>query len=79
MRKLLTLFSLLIFSGVGVFAQSKTISGTVTDENAIPLPDVSVLVQGTKLGTSTDSDGSFHLTVPPEAKTLLFSSTSRIV
>jgi len=40
------------------FAQQKTISGTVSDENG-PLPGVSVLVKGTSKGTETDFDGKY--------------------
>ena len=43
-------------------AQSKQISGTVTDENKIPLPGVNILVKGTNRGTQTDFDGKFNLT-----------------
>lgn len=57
-KKLLLLLLLLPFS---VLAQS-TISGTVTDEiSGLPLPGVSVTVQGTTNGTSTDFDGNFQI------------------
>jgi len=43
------------------FAQEKTISGTVTDQNGLPLPGVAVLVEGTKNGTQTDFDGNYTI------------------
>lgn len=56
-------------------AQDRTISGRVTDRsNNQGLPGVTVLVKGTTLGTSTNSDGAFSLGgVPASATTLVFS------
>ena len=44
------------------FAQTKTISGTVSDESG-PLPGVSIVIKGTSTGTETDFDGNYALTV----------------
>lgn len=41
------------------FAQEKTISGVVTDQDGLPLPGVNILVQGTTNGTQTDFDGNY--------------------
>lgn len=49
-----------------------TITGMVTDENGEPLPGVTVSVAGTTIGTATDMDGRYSLTVPEEG-TLVFS------
>ena len=43
------------------FAQEKAISGTVVDENNMPLPGATVLIQGTTTGTSTDFDGKYTI------------------
>jgi TonB-linked SusC/RagA family outer membrane protein len=43
------------------FAQTKTISGTVTNESD-PLPGVSIVIKGTSAGTQTDFDGHYTLT-----------------
>lgn len=56
-----------------VQSQRVTISGKVTDENQNPLIGVSIAVQGSSDGTSTDEKGSYSLTVPAETKTLSFS------
>ncbi|MGM0945375.1 MAG: SusC/RagA family TonB-linked outer membrane protein [Bacteroidota bacterium] len=45
----------------------QSISGTVTDENGLPLPGATVLVKGTTNGTVTDLDGNFSLDVEDEA------------
>ncbi|MBL7472392.1 SusC/RagA family TonB-linked outer membrane protein [Robertkochia sediminum] len=56
-----------------VQAQSQTVSGTVTDAvNGIPLTGVSVAVKGTTVGTTTDFDGNYSITVDGES-VLVFS------
>ncbi|MCG8321283.1 MAG: TonB-dependent receptor [Cytophagales bacterium] len=52
---------------------SKQISGTVTDENGEGLPGVNILVKGTTIGTITDSDGNYKLSIPDDARTLVFT------
>ena len=51
----------------------REISGKVTDQNSLPLPGANVLVSGTALGTTTDVDGNYRLTVPDDAVMLVFS------
>lgn len=41
-----------------------TITGTVLDETNTPLPGVSVVIKGTTIGTATDADGKYSLSVP---------------
>lgn len=53
-------------------AQDRTISGKVTDENGQSLPGVSVLVPGTTVGTQTDNNGNYTLSVPASARFLTF-------
>jgi TonB-linked SusC/RagA family outer membrane protein len=53
--------------------QQRIISGTVTDTGNEPLAGVTILVKGTTIGTLTDADGKFTLSVPANAKTFLFS------
>ena len=43
------------------FAQEKTVSGTVSDENNMPLPGATVVIKGTTSGTSTDFDGKYSI------------------
>lgn len=50
------------------------VRGTVTDaETGESLPGVSVVIAGTTIGTSTDIDGNFNLTVPEGSTTLVLS------
>lgn len=68
--KLLALLLLLV-SGP-LFAQSKSVSGIVKSSQGEPLVCVTVLIEGTTQGTSTDADGAFTLTATPD-DVLLFS------
>ena len=50
------------------------ISGKVTSETGEPLPGVNVIVKGTTIGTTTDSDGLYKLSIKDGSKpTLVFS------
>lgn len=69
MKKLLSVLFLLSFSLAAVYAQDIQVKGTVisaTDNE--PLPGVNVSVKGnTSIGTITDFDGNFILSVPSDA------------
>nr|MDA3816225.1 carboxypeptidase-like regulatory domain-containing protein [Prolixibacteraceae bacterium] len=69
MRKIaLLLTCILVFSIHVVFAQSRTVTGSVTDaDDGSTLPGVSVVVKGTSIGTVTDIEGEFSLNVPNDA------------
>jgi TonB-linked SusC/RagA family outer membrane protein len=49
------------------------VTGTVKDETGTALPGVNILVKGTTLGTTTDADGNFSITVPDNNAILVFS------
>ena len=56
-------------------AYEREISGAVTDEETgTALPGVNVLVKETSIGTVTDIEGNYRLSVPDDAETLVFSS-----
>ncbi|WP_339867018.1 TonB-dependent receptor [uncultured Algoriphagus sp.] len=48
------------------------IKGTIVDQSGLPLPGVTVIVQGTTQGTVSDVDGKFTIDVP-SGGTLVFS------
>ena len=69
----LPILLLLMFSASFAFAQ-KTIKGQVKDEASQEnLPGVTILVKGTNIGTSTDAEGNFSISVPNNSKELNFS------
>jgi TonB-dependent starch-binding outer membrane protein SusC len=82
MRKIVCMLSLmLLFTGV-VFAQTKTITGTVTDEAGLPLVGATVKSNVGRATAKTNAQGSFTLVVPNDAKTVSvtyvgFASTSQ--
>lgn len=54
-------------------AQSRTVTGTVTDQaTGQGLPGVSVVVKGTSVGTATGIDGSYSINVPADGNTLIY-------
>ncbi|MCX2740068.1 SusC/RagA family TonB-linked outer membrane protein [Pontibacter anaerobius] len=69
--KLLVL--LLFLVPFALFGQT-TVQGTVTDAGSgRALPGVSVVVPGTTVGTNTDADGNYTITLPTESGKLTFS------
>ena len=56
----------------GFSVQAQSISGTVTDENGVPLPGATVLLEGTSNGVSTDFDGNYSISAS-NGDTLVFS------
>lgn len=75
MKKLLkSLFISMLFAGTAM-AQERTITGTVTAvEDKLPLPGVSVKIQGGQGGTVTGADGKYSLRLPASSTSLEFSS-----
>ena len=62
MRLALMLFAF-VFASSHVFAQ-REVTGTVRDANGEPIMSAQVRVPGTEIGTITDFDGNYTLTVP---------------
>src|ERR1700722_1044482 len=71
MRKCLWLIALLV-GCLSAFAQTKSYSGKVTDQQGQPVPFVTILVKGTKVATSADGEGNFTIKAKPGA-TLVIS------
>ncbi|MES2847621.1 MAG: TonB-dependent receptor [Bacteroidota bacterium] len=73
-----TIVLTIVFSIFSVAAMAQNVvSGKVTEsKNAAPLPGITVTVKGTKTSVQTASDGTFKITVPATATTLVFSSAS---
>ena len=70
LRSILTL--VLVFVVQLTIAQTKTVTGTVTDSQGLPLPGVGINVKGTDKGTQSDFDGNFKISLE-QGQTLLFS------
>ncbi len=61
MRKIASLLMAALLCSVLVFAQSRTVSGVITDANGKSVPFASVTVKGTKNGVTADADGRFSI------------------
>jgi TonB-linked SusC/RagA family outer membrane protein len=75
MKKTVLLWVLGLLLTTQVFAQNRTISGTVKDSanNGEPLIGVNVTGKGTTIGTVTDIDGKYTLELPRDVNTIVFS------
>ncbi len=71
--KLACVFSMLILSVAGLFAQTIQIKGTASDNEGVTLPGVSILVKGTTTRTITDVEGHYSIAVPGNQSVLVFS------
>lgn len=72
-RKLSFAALLLLLSSSIAFAQDRTVSGKIIDENGQPLPGVNVLVKGTSNGTVSDGDGAYTIGGVNDNSVLVFS------
>ena len=68
---LVLILALSIFSGI---AQTRILTGIVSSsEDGLPIPGAIISVKGTTIGTVSDKDGVYSITVPQSSKTLVFS------
>lgn len=61
MRKIASLFTMLLLFTAFAFGQNRTITGTVTDETGSPVSGASIIVKGTQTGVSADANGNFSI------------------
>ena len=76
MRQLLLLFIAALLTSAAALAQvsgTRTLTGAVVDTEGEPVIGATVLVKGSTIGTATDFDGNYELTVPQSATTIVFS------
>ncbi len=67
------LFGVFLLFQLNAIAQQKTITGTVIGTDNAPIAGATVTVKGTTIGTLTDMDGKFSLSVPASAQTIVIS------
>ncbi|HZX57752.1 MAG TPA: SusC/RagA family TonB-linked outer membrane protein, partial [Mucilaginibacter sp.] len=67
-------FILICFFALPAMAQNVAVTGKVTDsKDGLPIPGVSIVAKGTSIGITTDVNGTFRLSVPKSATTLVVS------
>jgi TonB-dependent starch-binding outer membrane protein SusC len=72
MRPILICIAMLFFSSVA-WAQREISGQVVDDEHKAPIQGASIVVKNSRIGTSSDVDGNFRLTVPATARTLVIT------
>lgn len=74
MRRILLLFLLVCSALLSVNAQQRTLSGTVTGaDDGLPIIGCTVQLKGATIGTATDVNGKYSLSVPQNAEVLVFT------
>ena len=73
MRKFTCLLIVFLSGFFGAYAQSFSVSGSVTDENGMPLLGVNVIVKNESRGTTTDFDGNYTVQNVSQGDVLQFS------
>ena len=76
MRRFLLFFCCAVLIIGQVTAQNHAITGTVLDANGTPVVGASVSLKGSNRGTTTDNNGSFAISVPDNARTLVISAVN---
>ncbi len=74
MRKIGLTFSVVFLILMNALGQNRTIIGKVVNEQGGGIPNASVIIKGSKAGTTTNSDGSFSISVPGSANSLVITS-----
>jgi len=73
MTKSINLLILSLFSGIGFFAQTGTLKGTLTDEITGETLIGALVIYGSGKGTTTDMDGNYQLDLPLGPQSINFS------
>jgi TonB-dependent starch-binding outer membrane protein SusC len=74
MRKILFLLCGVLLLVGQLSAQNRTVSGKVTDAAGTAVSNASVIVKGTRIGTTSNANGNFSFSVPANAKALIISA-----
>ncbi len=69
----IAIFTLMLCGVQSMFSQTKAVSGTVTDDTGMPMPGVSVVVEGTTNGVQTDFDGNYSISDVTASDNLVFT------
>ncbi|MBD0778636.1 TonB-dependent receptor [Maribacter sp. ANRC-HE7] len=73
MKFKLAVIALVMICTQSAFSQTKTVTGTVSDESDVPLPGATILVVGTTNGVTTDFDGNYQIENVNATDQLVFS------
>jgi TonB-linked SusC/RagA family outer membrane protein len=74
MRKLLAMLLAVGLCVGQLQAQTRTITGKITSQDGSPVPNASIIIKGTSYGTTTQFDGTYSMSIPNNAKTLVITA-----
>lgn len=78
-KKAFVIYAVLFFCySIGFSQGSVQISGKVTDKNGQPLPGISVVLLGTRVGTNTNEEGQYQVSIPNWNSTLSFTNVGYV-
>ncbi len=79
LKKVFLLQLFLVFSCIQLLAQSKTVTGKITDEQTgKPMQSVTVSIKGSSVSTTTDENGDYKIKVPAIESVLKVSSVGYV-
>ena len=78
MKKILMLLLGVFIALTQLLAQTRTITGRVTDDSGNPVQNASVVVKGSTTGTTTNEQGDFTLSIPSGARTIIVSNIGMV-
>jgi TonB-linked SusC/RagA family outer membrane protein len=70
--QVLVFMTFLLAASISAVAQ-RTVSGTISDATGTPMPGVNIIVKGTSVGTTSNAEGKYNISVPDGSNTLVFS------
>jgi len=81
MRKVVSLLSVLMLFCALAYGQTRTVTGTVTDDKGAPVAFATVTEEGSRNSTKADEDGKFSITVREGANLVITAAgyTARTV
>lgn len=68
MRKLVTVFAMMLCFGIMAFAQTRTVKGVVKNEQGAPVPLATITETGTKNAVTADDNGNFVIKIGTNSK-----------
>ena len=74
MRKIALTLAVVLLLLINAKGQNRSITGRVTNDKGVGIPNASIISKGSKSGTTSNNDGNFTISVPLSTKTLIFSS-----
>jgi TonB-linked SusC/RagA family outer membrane protein len=79
MKKVFKRFCILFLGLVitsGSWAQNKMVTGKVIDENGVAISKVSIMGKGTSIGTSSNENGEFRISIPASVSSLVITAVN---